>query len=789
MKKLPIFWLIFLLTCGPAFAEAANDQTLVKKRIAFFNQYVPQEHPRLLVLNDELPEFREFVKSLRLQKEYAPILKNSFAEPGDATPPPEPAAPGKEKNAARTAIWRQGYQTAFYTGIKSQQYALSYLVFNDEKYGREAAHWLIHLSQWDINGGIDPKKNDEAFIQSLRPMLFAYDWAYQALTPDEKKQLLKAFELRLKILYRLITAKFSLTKPTPPDNSLSHPMRFISTLGLAGLALYHELPEAPTYLAWAYEYYLRQFPVWGGEDGGWSEGLNYWATAANQHFLFLDAMKALGLQEIFAKKFFQNTAYFGLYNLQPYPASSFGDLCNIIAPNTNIGLIFEKYALIYQDPYLLRYCRILNQNYPAKLSYYEFSCFDSIFHLYRKSKSALVPGDLAELPRSRFFKDIGWVAFHSELGDKEKDVMFALKSSPYGSASHSFSDQNSFVVNAFGEPLAISSGYREWSGSPHHLGWTRTTNSKNAITLNGKGQPIKDPTATGAITRFFTGANFDFTTGDAAGAYYNLNVTKMLRHVLFVNRRYFFILDEVEAKRATSHQWLLHAKNAMKLNPEEGEVLIEKGAANLLVRFLLPAPADLKFSQTNEFTVPVHPDYAKKMKNEWHFTADAFNPQKSRAFLTWLYPYPDHRTGSTPEVQPLKTAKGFLNLVKSGAEQELVFLAREAEREVISAWGILKGMAGIVAGRNNIVTSVALIDGTELATDAFYISADTPLTLEGTMNETEIKLTVQAKNTARLKIKLPFAPKNITGIGRENWSYAEQMLTLITGENTIIINR
>ena len=101
-------------------------------------------------------------------------------------------------------------------------------------------------------------------------------------------------------------------------------MRFISTLGLAGLALYHELPEGPTYLAWAYEYYLRQFPVWGGEDGGWSEGLNYWATAANQHFLFLDAMKALGLQEIFAKKFFQNTAYFGLYNLQPYPASSFG---------------------------------------------------------------------------------------------------------------------------------------------------------------------------------------------------------------------------------------------------------------------------------------------------------------------------------------------------------------------------------------------------------------------------------------------------------------------------------
>lgn len=789
MKNLSVFWLLFLLTSGMALSEAVNDQSLVKNGIALFNQCIPQAHPRLLIQNNELPQFREFVKTLGSQKEQAAVLKNLFGEPGDATPPEEPAAPSKEKNATQKAIWRKGYQTAFFTGTKAQQYAFSYLISNEAKYGREAARWLIHLSQWDINGGINLKKNDEAFIQSLRPMLFAFDWANPALTPNEKKQILKALDLRLKILYQHVNAKFSLTEPTPPNNSLSHPMRFISTLGLAGLALYHELPEAPTYLAWAYEYYLRQFPVWGGADGGWSEGLNYWSTATNQHFLFLDAIKALGLSEIFAKKFFQNNGYFALYNLQPYPASSFGDLCNITAPTPNIGLIFEKYALIYQDPYLMKYAQIINQKYPSKLSYYEFSCFDSIFHLYRKSNSIINPGNLAELPRSRFFKDIGWVALHSELGSIEKDIMFALKSSPYGSASHSFSDQNSFVLNAFGEPLAISSGYREWYDSPHHMGWTRTTNSKNAITLDGKGQPLKDATATGRITRFFTGANFDFTTGDAAKAYSNLGVTKMLRQVLFVNRSHFLILDEVEAHQPTSHQWLLHAKEAMEQDPEAGKVTIKKEAANLMVRFLLPNPADLKFSQTNEF-VPVHPDYAKKMKNEWHFTADAYKPQKNRVFLTWLYPHKDQRE-PIPEVHSLETTKGFLVLVKSDEQQELVFLAREAEKEVASKSGALKGMAGIITSHNNVVTSVALIDGTELTTDNLDISADTPLTLEAVWNQAEIRLTIQVKHLATLKMKLPFPPKNISGVERESWSYAEaeQMLTVKTRGNTVVITR
>ncbi len=538
--------LLLLLVCWPGTAIRAefgpDDGALVAKRIQFLNPRIPDDHPRLMLTRPELPEFRRFVMDMRQRREYPGVFKNILSPPSGLALPAEPPAP-RGNSFAEREIWRKGYQTALYVGSQAQQYAFSYLLSGDPVYGREAARWLIHLAGWDVNGGINIRDNDEAFIQSLRPMLYAYDWAYDALTPAERQVILQALDVRLKILFPHITCKFSLDRPTPPDNSLSHPMRFISTLGIAGLVLYQDLPEAPTYLAWAYEYYLRRFPVWGGADGGWSEGLNYWATATNQHFQFLDAMKALNLTEILQKPFFRNTGYFALYNLEPFPASSFGDLCNIMAPNPNIALIFEKLALFYQDPYFLQYFQTIFQRYPSGLDYYQFSYFDTIFQLYRSNQIKLVPRSLAELPRSRFFQDVGWVAMHSELGSRD-DIMLGFKSSPYGSASHSFADQNSFVLNAFGEPLAISSGYREWYDSPHHLGWTRTTQSKNAILFDGQGQPLKDASATGTIRRFYTGPDFDFVSGDAVSAYRKAGARQALRHVLFVDRRYFIVFDD-----------------------------------------------------------------------------------------------------------------------------------------------------------------------------------------------------------------------------------------------------
>ena len=129
------------------------------------------------------------------------------------------------------------------------------------------------------------------------------------------------------------------------------------------------------------------------------------------------------------------------------------------------------------------------------------------------------PKPLSELPPQRYFRDVGWVSMHSALGRPDDDIHITFKSSPYGSFSHSHADQNAFILNAFGEGLAINSAYREFHRSPHHKEWTWQTKSKNALLIDGVGQKAQDKKATGKITRFETAPRYVWTTGDATVAY------------------------------------------------------------------------------------------------------------------------------------------------------------------------------------------------------------------------------------------------------------------------------
>ena len=777
--------LIFILLVSGitvlALEPIQTDSTIVTNRIIGFNQMIPPSHPRLQLQAPELPGFRNFVSTLKSQSQYPEVYKYLNNIPLGLALPDEPPVPIGDE-AQRKEIWLQGYQMSFRAANQAQLYAFTYLITNEPQYGREAARWLVHLSKWNLNGGINIKANDEAFIQSLRPMIFAYDWSYAALTESERQVIKAALGQRLAILFSRISTKFSLLKPTPPDNSLSHPMRFISTLGLGGLVLYQDLPEAPQYLAWAYEYYLRQFPVWGGADGGWSEGLEYWGSAMNQHFLFLDAMQNLGQTSLLSKPFFRNTGYFALYNLQPYPSSSFSDLCNITKPTPNNALIIEKLALIYHDPYLLSYSQRIFSKYPTGFNYYQFSCYDTLIHLFHKSQRTTPPAALSDLPSSRHFADIGWVALHSSLGNRSDDIMLGFKSSPFGSASHSFADQNSFVLNAFGEPLAISSGYREWYDSPHHLGWTRTTAAKNAILFNNEGQKIKSAEATGKILRFYTNPTSDLVSGDATQAYLDLNnqplVKLALRHILFIERRYFFILDELETSEATSHQWLLHAKQQFGL-ASDGSVTIHQNHANLRINFLTPRVSELKFHQTNEFAVAVQPKFRTKMPEEWHFSANAFKPAKQRQFLTLLYPYQSDQT-LLPTAKLINTSQGFLVIVTDASSSQEIFFAKETKRLVRAKASIMHGLAAIISRQDANWHNFALFDGTLLQATNFTLIASKPLTLEGNLSGQELSLNLQITVPTELRLLMPFAPHQINGLNKNDWRYdpASRVLTL-----------
>jgi hypothetical protein len=93
----------------------------------------------------------------------------------------------------------------------------------------------------------------------------------------------------------------------------------------------------------------------------------------------------------------------------------------------------------------------------------------------------------SDLPQSKIFHGIGVASLHTTLLDARDDVHFLCKSSPFGSQSHGHNPQNIFQLNAYGEALLTTCGYRDLHGSKFHYNWVHSTVAHNGVLVNGEG--------------------------------------------------------------------------------------------------------------------------------------------------------------------------------------------------------------------------------------------------------------------------------------------------------------
>ena len=135
-------------------------------------------------------------------------------------------------------------------------------------------------------------------------------------------------------------------------------------------------------------------------------------------------------------------------------------------------------------------------------------------------------------------------------------------------AGHQHADQNSFVINAYGDKLAIDGGYYDWWGSRHFAAYSAKTAAHNTILVDGKGQDwIKD--GSDGVTRlYFDSQNFGFVSGDAAKVYQD-RVKKFDRDLLFVKPGLVFVYDRLEAAAPARFSWLLHSHSEENITVKE----------------------------------------------------------------------------------------------------------------------------------------------------------------------------------------------------------------------------
>ncbi len=516
-----------------------------------------------------------------------------------------------------------------------QSLALAWLMTGEQKYADKAKELLFVVVEWDPHGITSSNKIgfDEPGLSLARCMHRVYDWLYGALTEQEREI------VRTNLIERARDTwdRVGVNRPFMQNPGSSHDGRLIGYLGEQALVLAGEAAdeEVRKWLDFSLKAFWTVFPHWAGSGGGWAEGIGYAAAYNIRATTWIECFMTAGL-DLWRKPFFQKIRNYFLYCARPNDEFwAFGDGAERgprLNPSRAVILrsLMAHYAQRFDDPA----CQWWAGQVPLDAGEISNPVIPLILAKETKGKPP------AGRPNAAVFKDVGWVATHSDLSDPENDVFFLFKSSPFGSVSHSHADQNAFYLSVGGRALAIPSGYYgPVYGMPHHADWTRSSKANNTILVNGEGQVVRDFTAAGSITGFIDTERMTFFCGDAAPAYKGA-LKKFERHVLYIRPGFFVIFDDLEAPGPSTFQWMLHALDEMSINGGTHTIKIQRSGA-LAEIFLFSSGGPLQLSQTDQFDTPYNAgtdsSYHVHVDNHWHLTAAATEKHTRKRFAAFLH--------------------------------------------------------------------------------------------------------------------------------------------------------
>jgi hypothetical protein len=287
------------------------------------------------------------------------------------------------------------------------------------------------------------------------------------------------------------------------------------------------------------------------------------------------------------------------------------------------------------------------------------------------------------------------------------DVQVVFKSSPFGTQSHGYEANNSFLLWAYGQRLLIRSGYRDSYGTEHHRRWMWSTRSVNNITVDGCGQLAHSASSQGNIAAFKTSPSIDIVTGEAGSAYRSDSEEPLLdrftRTILFVKPELVIVFDRLVARQDSTFEYWLHATNKFAVtNQREINLQVE----NVGCAISLLAPEELTFSQTDQYD----PNPRPRIKlREWHLTASTPSKAKAVEFVALYRPYRDG--DDPPHEEKLTRINGGYLLKADLTDGRVVALLPTDDSASLSAEGLTADGTILIQRRRadgSVVTSVRL---------------------------------------------------------------------------------
>lgn len=575
---------------------------------------VPREHPRLGFPAPQLEAIRATLATTR-KDAYANLIQQARRY-RRAQPPAEPDYHLVKDSAERRLAYVEQFGR-FRREFDEPLIALSlmYALSGEAEYAEAAKPFLLKAAAWDPDGvsrlrGWD---GDEIGLSLAKTLARAYDWLYPSFTPEERETCRQMLLNRGHQLIDLLRDRHDYL--ARPENS--HDGRLPGYLVEHALALAEE-PIAVEWLDYAVRVLMTVFPHWAGHEGGWAEGMSY-GLAYNSIYLGpLDSLeKATGL-DLWQRPFYRRVGYFFAYNYSNLAeVLPWGDIedSSSVGRAGSVRNLLQYHALKFRDPRLRAYIERLrdeNGNRPG-VSYLPGLLLPD----------DLAPAEDAALAPDAAFRGIGWATFHSDISDPARDIVCWFKSSPYGGVSHSHADQNSFVICAGKDALAIPAGSRYPShGSPFHRQYTQATLAHNAVLVNGQGQIYGSGRYSGEIVAFESTPHLGYTCGDATRCFGD-RLTRNRRHLVFCRHGVIVVVDDLAAADPAEWQWLLHAKERLELDDAGQSLVSTRGESSLRVK--LVTPPGFRFEQTDEWTLDPKTGFPTARQRvpdkQWHFTA------------------------------------------------------------------------------------------------------------------------------------------------------------------------
>lgn len=642
---------------------------------------VPAGHPRLFLRPEDLPRLRELTRGTEAEafRKLRSQADRFLAVGPTAEPDKMGSARNKEDKEAIKYWWPNREQT-MRACQEAETIAFVYLLTREPRYGEAARRWILHLASWNPDGPTNFRLNCEA----AKPMLYrparAYDWAWDALTAEDRAKVQAVTRRRLQDAWESGEVLRGVGHLNSPYNS--HGNRVWHKIGEAGIAFLGELPEAETWLDYAVNKFQACYPVWSDDDGGWHEGVSYWAGYMSKAVWWLQvAQSALGVDGL-KKPFFAQVGDYPLYIAPPYsPNSGFGDLSSG-RPSASVGGFMEYFIRAkgrQPDGARAAAWRWWTEQWQMKGE------SGWLGFLYRANLPAMPAAQApTALPTSKVFQGIGVASLHTTLLDSREDVHFLFKSSPFGTQSHGHNPHNTYQLNAYGEALLTTCVYRDLHGSKFHYGWAHSTVAHNGVLVNGEGQLKHSPAPHGRIVAFQTTPAWDYLVGDATEAYGG-RLTRFQRHTAFVKRdeaRPVLVLyDDLAASEPSTFQFMLHALQPFTLDERAARLSVEQPKAGVAIQYLSPTP--LAFRQWDGYQPPP----TKPFPNQWHVEAGTTEKRDALGLITVILP---HRAGQvrTCECERLESQTALGVRLREAGKETLVAFRKPG----IAATASLAGM-------------------------------------------------------------------------------------------------